>query len=386
MYFDPDNMVSMSGTIEQGFGEWQIRGHGNHTGGGMGFEFKSQNGDEFELMMAPAWFLEQNGISLSNGERITAVGSVVSEYDNGKHHAGGSSHGGSNNGGSGHGGPNHGGSGHGGGTSSGEYGYLIVTRLEADGLTLRLRDEEGYPLWRGGSDWAGHRWFDPDGITTVTGTLNELQGLWSSWGHGNHTGNSMHYIFDSDGGESYYAMVGPLWFMQGQGVRPADGRRVELRGSIVDAYWSKYRDRRFFVVTEIKIGNKTAQLRDDWGYPLWHGTGWHYYCPDWTRTSIQTLNGEVVGSGRRKHGSFLDKGYELALHSGGQGYTLFVSPYWDVKRLGLKLRVGDVIRVRGSMVSGEQGREMVVQYLEVDGDRWHFRDSKGKPKWIKGAK
>jgi hypothetical protein len=370
MYFDPNSVVSMSGTIDQGFGNWRMRGHGNHTGGGMGFEFKAQGGDELELMVAPAWFLEENGIVLSNGERITVTGSLLDEYDNGNHHSGGSGHGGS---------------GHG-GMMGGQDGYLIATRIEADGVSLRLRDEEGYPLWRGGPDWAGRRWFDPDGVTTITGTLSELQGMWSSWGHGNHTGNGLHYIFDSDAGESFYAMVGPSWFMQGQGVKPADGKRVELRGSVVNSYWSKYNDHRFFVASEIKISDKTAQLRDDWGYPLWHGTGWHYFSPEWAKSSVQTLSGEVVKTRRRKHGRFLDKGYEVLLQSGGLSYTLYVTPHWDVKHMGLKLRNGDQIRVRGSMVRGGQGREMVVQYLEADGQRWHFRDSKGKPKWVKGAK
>lgn len=374
MYFDPDNLVSMSGTVQQGFGNWQMRGHGNHTGGGMGFEFKAQNGDEFELMVAPAWFLEENGVALRNGERIAVTGSLVDEYDNGNHHAGGSSHGGSGHGNGGH------------GNGGDQHGYLILTRIEADGVTLRLRDEEGYPLWRGGPDWAGHRWFDPDATTTMTGTLRELQGMWSSWGHGNHTGNGMHYIFDSDGGESFYAMVGPWWFMKGQGVKPADGRRVELRGSVVDSYWSKYGDQLFFVATEITIGNNTAQLRDDWGYPLWHGTGWHYYCPEWAKSSVQTLTGEVTKTQRKKHGRFLDKGYEVIFRAGNQSYTLYVSPYWDIKHMGLKLRQGDQIRVKGSMVRGGEGWEMVAQYIEVDGERWHFRDKKGKPKWVKGAK
>ena len=341
----------------------------------MGFEFKAQNGYEFELMVAPAWFLEQNGIALRNGERIAITGSLIDEYDNGNHHGNGSGHGGSGHGGNGM---------HGSGTS--RDGYLIVTRIEADGVTLRLRDAEGYPVWRGGPDWNGHRWFDPGATTTMTGTLRELQGMWSSWGHGNHTGNGLHYIFDSDGGESFYAMIGPWWVMKGQGVKPDDGRRVELRGSIVDSYWSKYSDHRFFVATEIVIGNKTAQLRDDWGYPLWHGTGWHYSCPEWSTSSVQTLVGEVVETRRRRNGRFLDKGYEVILHSGGQNHVLFVSPNWDVKHMGLKLRKGDQIRVRGSMATEGRERGMVLQYLEVDGERWHFRNAKGKPKWVKGAK
>jgi hypothetical protein len=372
MYFDPGSMVTLSGELKQGFGNWNVRGHGNHTGGGMGFEFETDSGEELELMLAPAWFLEDNGIFLSEGERITITGSLIEEYDNGNHHGGG---------------PGHGGSGHGGGMmGNDDHAYLIATTIQADGVTVALRDEEGYPLWRGGPGWTGHRWFDSDGLMTMTGTLNELQGLWSSWGHGNHTGNGLHYTFDSDGGESFYAMLGPWWFMKAQGVKTADGKRVELRGSVVDAYWSKYDDHRFFVITEIKIGGKTAQLRDDWGYPLWHGTGWHYYHPEWSDRSMSTLSGEVVNIRRRKNGRFLDKGYEIITQFNGQKYNLFVAPNWDVKHVGLKLRIGDEISARGSMGSAAGSREMLVQYVDLEGQRWHLRKKNGMPMWVKGAK
>jgi hypothetical protein len=350
MYFDARSIVTMSGRLTQDTGDWNVRGHGNHTGGGMGFELEADSGEELELMVAPAWFLEENGIVLGDGERITTTGSLIEEYDNGNHHGGGPGHGGSALGG------------------------------------MMSGDDEGYPLWRGGPGWTGHRWFDPDGLTTMTGTLNELQGLWSAWGQGNHTGNGMHYTFDSDGGESFYAMVGPWWFMKGQGLKLADGKRVEIRGAIVESYWPKYDDRRFIVATEIKIGSKTARLRDDWGYPLWHGTGWHYTSPEWATSSMSNLSGEIVKIQRRKNGRFLDRGFELVMRIQGQDYRLFVAPVWDVKYMGLKLHIGDRVSARGSMIAGAGRPKMVVQYLDANGQRWNFRRRGGIPMWVQGAK
>lgn len=385
MYFDPSNMVTLSGRLTQEAGNWNVRGHGNHTGGGMDFEFETDRGEEVELMIAPAWFLEENGIFLKQGDQITITGSLIEEYDHGNHHGGAQSHAGaqSHSGGQGHDGDQ----GHDGGMmGDGEHPYLIATRIQADGVTLDLREDEGYPLWRGGPGWAGHRWFEPDGITTMTGTLDELQGFWSAWGQGNHTGNGMHYTFDSDTGEPFYAMLGPWWFMRGQGLTPADGKRVELRGSVVDAYWSKYKDRRFFVPTQITIGGKTALLRDDWGYPLWHGTGWHYTSPKWKTSSMTTLPGEIVKIQRKKNGRFLDKGYEVVMQSQGQNYRLFVAPVWDVKHMGLKLHIGDQVTARGSMGTDASRQKMVVQYLDAKGQRWNFRRSNGKPLWVQGDK
>ena len=115
-------------------------------------------------------------------------------------------------------------------------------------------------------------YFDPSTIATFSGTLTDETGHWNVRGHCNHTGNGLHFILESDTGESFYAMLGPWWFMAGQGVRPVDGRRIEIHGSVVSLFWSSSDDRRFVIATEITIGAKTAFFRDEWGYPLWHGT------------------------------------------------------------------------------------------------------------------
>jgi len=372
MYFDPDNIVVLSGPLTLSTGDWDPWGHGNHTGGGMAFEMALGGGEVVELMLAPAWYLEENGIVLVNGEQVTVTGSRVPPYDGGRHHGGGGGHGG----------------GHGGGGMMGGDGdndYVIVTVLEADDVVLPLRDDDGYPFWRGGDDWAGHSWFDPDTVTTMNGTLNELLGTWSAWGHGNHTGNGMHYTFASDGGEPFYAMLGPAWYLESQGVTLQDGDRVELTGSIVDSYWSQYDDQRFLIATQITVDGKTVQLRDEWGYPLWHGTGWFYYSPEWTSSNVAEISGVVKQIRRKRHGRLLDRGYEIVLRAGGRKHTLFVAPDWAVNWAGMKLRRGDQITARGS-VSTSGKRQMVVQHIETSGTRWRFRTPAGIPRWVNGAR
>lgn len=366
MYFDPATVTTVSGVLQDNFGDWEVRGHGNHTGGGMAFAFESEAGDAYDLMLAPDWFLEEAGITLETGQRITVTGSVVKAYDDGRH---------------GHGGPGHGGPGHG-----EDADYVIVTVLQVDGSTLSLRDEDGYPLWRGGPGWGGHRWFDPDAVTTVSGTLGQMLGIWSAWGHGNHTGNAMHYLLEGDTGETLYAMLGPWWFLEGQGLELSAETEVEIRGSIVDSYWSGYDEHRFLIATEITVGGKTAQLRDDWGYPLWHGTGWHYYSPSWAEGARAKIEGTVVRIRRRTHGRFLDRGYELTVKAGGRRHLVFVAPLWDVQHMGLTLRKGQEIKVAGVLLGSGNRPELVTRHLVAEGKRWKFRSWKGVPFWVVGAK
>lgn len=119
---------------------------------------------------------------------------------------------------------------------------------------------------------------------------------------------------------------------------------------------------------------------------MWHGTGWHYTSPEWKTSSMTNLSGEIVKIQRKKNGRFLDKGYEVVMQSKGQKYRLFVAPVWDVKHMGLKLHIGDRVTARGSMGADASRKKMVVQYLDAQAQRWNFRRSNGKPRWVQGAK
>jgi len=364
LYFDPDTIATYSGVITGAATDWQVWGHGNHTGGGMDMAFRADSGEEFDLMLGPVWFLQDNGIVLSQGEPVTVTASRVEPYDGGRHHGNGP------------------GSGGGMGGNNSDHDYLVVTVLEADGVRLVLRDGEGYPVWRGGDGW-NDSWFDPDTVTTLTGTLVESQGLWSAGGFGNHTGNGMHYVFE-DGATAYYAMLGPWWYLQSQGLRLQEGQTATITGSVVEPYWNSYAEYPYLIATAITVGGVTVQLRDEWGYPLWHGTGWHYYSPAWSSATVGVISGEVRRIRHRRNGRQLDKGYELTVRADGRTYRMFVAPDWDVRNTGMTLRRGQQITARGSIVGDGRSREMVVEYVDANGARWRFRNRRGTPLWVQG--
>lgn len=362
-FFDPDSIATYEGRIDGETGPWNLWGHGNHTGGGASYAFTANDGTGFDLMLAPAWFLQENGVVLQVGDQIVVAGSRVEPYDGGRHHGPGA-------------GPGHG--------WDNEHDYLIATVLTVRGVTLRLRDADGYPLWRGGIGWDDH-WFDPGSVATLDGRVEQIRGLWSAWGHGNHTGSGMHVLFRA-GGEEYYAMLGPWWYLQRAGIELADGQRVRITGSIVDPYWSGYQDHAFLIATEISVDGKVLGLRDEWGYPLWRGTGWYYECPAWDAATVRVLSGTVRRVRERANGPRLDPGYELIVRSEGRNYRVFVAPAWDVAAVGMTLRRGDRITLRGSFGGGSRP-SVVAEYVDApSGSRWRFRNAQGSPIWVTGAR
>lgn len=362
VYFDADTITTTSGTLSSQLEDWRVWGHGNHTGGGMHYEFEAEDGKHYELMLAPVWYLEENGILLQAGNKITVRGSIVEAYD---------------------GSP--GGHGHHGGHMDDEE-YFITTEITADGVTLKLRDEEGYPLWRGGFGWHGGPWFDPDTVTTLRGFLGEELGLWSCWGFGNYTGNGMHQLFTSNEGETFYAMLAPWWYLDENGIELRKDSRIKLTGSVVEPYWSGYDDYRYLIASKITVGGTTIELRDEFGYPLWHGTGWHYYSPAYEDGKVRTLIGTVVKVRSMTHGKDLDPGLEIILRVGGKKNIVFIAPKWYSDFINLDLTKGSTVKVRGAVTSSGKRNIVVARYIVTDGKRRLLRNAKGVPLWIKGAK
>lgn len=363
MFFDPGTIITVTGTVASIAPEWALWGHGNHTGGGMDIAFRADDGTSFDLMLAPDWFLQQAGIALSIDERITVTGSRVEPYDGGYHSRTLPGPGGMMGGGDGD-------------------DYLIATAIDADGVELVLRDRDGYPVWRGGMD--GGHWFDPGTVVTLDGTLSELAGMWGAHGFGNHTGSGMHYVFEA-AGDSYYAMLAPWWYLESQGLRLEDGMRALITGSVVGPYWSRHADRPYLIATELVVGGIVVALRDEWGFPLWRGTGWHYYSPGWSDGTACEVTGSVQSIRRRRHGRQLDKGYELMLRSGGIDYRVFVAPDWYVRHLGMQLRRGDMITIEGVVLGDGRHREIVVGTLDAGDGRWKLRTRRGDPLWMMGG-
>lgn len=366
MYFDPADITNLNGVITRVYGnEWQIWGNGNFTGGGMGAEFRSSDGQLYDLMLAPYWYLEQMGIELSVGDEISIRGSIVDAYY------------------SGHGGP---GMMHGMYPGTGDNDYIITVSLTLEGNTVELRNQNGYPLWRGNGFDGGH-WFDPGNITTLKGTLSNNLGLWSCWGVGNYTGNGMHMLFNGNDDNTYYVMLAPWWYLEENGIVLSENTKATIKGSVVDPYWNGYSDYKYLIATELTINGVTVKLRDEYGYPLWFGGGWYYSSPTYQKKTVETVNGIVLKTRVRTHGSNLDPGYEAVLKIDGKRYNLYVAPRWFTDEIGFQLNKGDTIRVHGSLVENAKGRDDIVSRdIILNGKRIRFRNSQGSPMWVTGAK
>lgn len=362
-WFDSNAVVTLSGTVTRLYAEeWETWGHGNHTGGGMAVEFRSNGGEVYDLMLAPVWYLAEAGIELSVGDAITVRGSVVDNYYGG--HQGGMM-------------------GH--YPGRGDNDYLISVSLTSGSVTIELRDTNGYPLWSMHGS-GGMPWFDPDTVKTLSGTLSQSLGLWSCWGYGNYTGNGMHYRFTADG-VTYYAMLAPLWFLQEQGITLADGTAAKIRGSVVDPYWSGYDDASYLIAQEMTIGGKTVTLRDENGYPLWYGGGWYYVAPTFQSATVADIAATVVRTRMRSRDQESDRGLELIVRAGSNKYTVFVSPEWYAKQLGFVTAKGAAITIRGSVLDGDHGKKQIVAvHVQAGGVKYRFRSPEGTPRWIAGAK
>lgn len=393
-YFDPSTVTTLSGVLAGSSDRWEMWGHGNFTGGGLHFVLEADDGKSYDLMLGPAWFLADKGLTLHEGDRVTVTGSAVEPYGeqpwmHRPHGPGGAP---SHHGGGPHGG-NPGGGGPGPGLTDAD-SFLVVTRIEAGGFTVALRDDRGYPLWSGGPGGGMGPWFDPDGMVHLRGTLTESLGFWNPWGYGNATGGGMHYLFHAETGETFYTMLAPWWYLDREGVVLEPGGALAITGSVVESYWMGYDDHRYLIATEIELGGARIPLRNAEGYPLWRGTGWHYYAPDYDPASEMTVHGTVQRTRSVSYGGPRDQGYEAAFFSedgldGGPGpdrCLLFLAPRWYVESVGFALRSGERVEVLGSLVHDFQNREgLVVREIRIDGRTWTFRDEHGYPVWMHGA-
>lgn len=352
-YFDIDTVKTLSGTLKDVNSDWVAKGDGNYTGTGMHFVFNA-GGTDYELILGPAQFLTDNGISLAVGQNVTVTGSVVDSY-----------------------------------VSSFSNQFIIATKITANGTTLEIRDANGYPLWRGSNNGGangrgpgqgpqGQNYFDSATVKTLSGTLVEVLDYWTANGNGNSTGAGMHYVFKA-GGTSYYLMAGPFWFMENNGVVLEKGMNISVTGSVVDAYDSSLNQYDYLIAQSITVNGTTAELRDAEGYPLWRsGNQGDYNCPNYNTTSTTVVAGEVTAVRYRSYGAQVDTGMEIMVRANGKRYRTYLAPLYYCEGENVNLQVGQTVRVRGSLVDGE----IVTRNLTTStGKRYTFRKVNGSPLW-----
>lgn len=349
VYFDSSTVATLSGTLTKQYSDWNARGDGNYCGTGQHFEFTA-GGTAYSLILAPVSYLNDNGLAFEVGDSVTVTGSIVDAYVSG-------------------------------------FADQFIIAVTVNGVDLR--DAAGYPLWRGGNGAngtgegkgpQGQTYFDPNTVTTLSGTLTESLYYWNADGNGNYTGSGMHFIFTA-GGQQYYLMLGPWWFLEDAGIALEEGMSIKVTGSVVDPYFDGYTDHEYLIASSITYSGQTVDLRDGEGYPLWRGgNALNYSAPSYVQEQAGVLSGTVAAVRVRSHGKNFDPGVELKVRANGTRYTVYLGPQYYCEGLGVGVAKGDQVRIRASI----QDRECVATTLKANGKLYRLRNNNGSPKWVSG--
>jgi hypothetical protein len=234
----------------------------------------------------------------------------------------------------------------------------------------------------GGGECIGPIHFDPSSVITCTGTLTQFVGLHATAKDVGSYGSGLHYLFAADAGETYKAVFGPFWFLDENGIELEEGATATLTGSVVECSGECALEYDALIVTSITIGGKTLVLRDDDGLPVWPGDseGNYYQCPAWDAKRTQACVATVKAVRVRANAPNADAGLELVVRTRDrERLRVFVGPQYFVEHLGFSVKVGDQVRLRGSV----REREMVCREIRTpDGKIWRFRNRNGDPLWV----
>ncbi|HEU4385622.1 MAG TPA: hypothetical protein VFR85_19205 [Anaeromyxobacteraceae bacterium] len=106
------------------------------------------------------------------------------------------------------------------------------------------------------------RMFDPDTVTTVQGRISHIQRIDRGRGH-----RGIHVTL-AVGSEALPVHLGPDFYVDGQGLKLAEGDVVEVKGSRVT-----FQGEPAIIAQELRRGADVLALRDADGVPLWRGHG-----------------------------------------------------------------------------------------------------------------
>ena len=147
-----------------------------------------------------------------------------------------------------------------------------------------LRDEDGFPAWRGwrqrseiqpsaqqGMRWKGSggwgpkadygRMYNPQTVETISGEVISVDKIAPRKG----MSYGIHLIVKTEK-ETISVHLGPGWYIENQDftIEPED--KVEITGSRI-----MFNGKPAIIAAEVKEGDEILQLRDKNGFPAWSG-------------------------------------------------------------------------------------------------------------------
>jgi hypothetical protein len=108
---------------------------------------------------------------------------------------------------------------------------------------------------------AGHRFFDPNTVETVSGSVVKVQrGPMRQGGKGNF----VRFSLQTDKGPQQ-VFLGPASYVDAQALKLAAGDNVQVKGSLITGPKGKSS----ITGIEVTKGDQVLKLRDDQGKPVW---------------------------------------------------------------------------------------------------------------------
>lgn len=141
---------------------------------------------------------------------------------------------------------------------------LVFLAVASLALAAPALSQQGGGMGMGGG--MGPRLYNPQTVTTVTGTVEKLQEL--SMGPGGGMGMKFcELLLKTDKGTLLIHM-GPIWYLDQQKFAVKAGDKLEVTGSQVTL-----NNQPALIAKEVKLNDKSLKLRDDQGIPAWRGKG-----------------------------------------------------------------------------------------------------------------
>ncbi len=119
--------------------------------------------------------------------------------------------------------------------------------------------------WHGSGGWGHHsqygRMYDPNNLTTVSGEVVSVDSFTPRGG----MSGGMHLQLKT-GDETLDVHLGPAWYLQNQDIQIQPQDKIEVTGSKVN-----FAGQPAIMAASVKKGDATLMLRDESGFPVWHG-------------------------------------------------------------------------------------------------------------------
>ncbi len=161
---------------------------------------------------------------------------------------------------------------------------IIAYEVKKEEEILVLRDEDGFPAWRGwrqrsemlpptqqGMRWKGSggwgpkanygRMYNPQTVETISGEVISIDKITPSKG----MSYGIHLTVKTDK-ETIAVHLGPGWYIENQNITINPEDNVEIKGSRVT-----FDGKPALIAAEVNKGNEILKLRDENGFPAWSG-------------------------------------------------------------------------------------------------------------------